>query len=109
MQDAIKVFVGVPTIVGYVEASGVPFIAQFAFTSQIGYHVVKNDTITNDIQPWQYNAEPGTAPGVIYAALYSDIVNYCALMAYPTPGQKDIFCWLPTALSQIFVDVPNLA
>ena len=108
-MDVIKVFVGVPVVVGYVEKSGDPFEAQFVFTADLGYHVVKNSTIINDNVQWQYNAEPGATPGDVYTSLYSSILSHCALMEYPTPGQEDIFAYVPVSLSQIFVNVPALA
>lgn len=109
MQDTIKVFVDVPRFDGYVESQNMPFEAQFVFHSTLNFYVVKNDVITNEGIPWQYNAVPGISPGVVYATLYQDILTHATLSGFPTPGQKDIFCWIPTALSQIFVDIPAIS
>lgn len=109
MQDAIKVFVDIPTIEGYAQTSENPFNANFAFNANIRYCSVKNDVIHNDINAWSYSAEVGASPGTIYAALYSSILEYCAFHDLPTPGQDDIFAYVPTALSQIFINIPSIA
>lgn len=110
MQDTIKVFVGIPVIDGYVQSEPPPnFNVQFVFTATITYYVVKNDTIIQEGTGWQWNAVIGDSPGVIYSALYTEILSHCAALEYPAPGQDDIFCYIPTALSQIFINVPSLA
>jgi hypothetical protein len=109
MDDAIKVFIGLPAINGYVDTGATPWRAQFQFNANIDYHMVIADTVVNDTENWQYNAEIGDSPGTIYSALYTQILSKCAANSYPTPHQNDIFCYIPVALSQIFVEIPSLA
>lgn len=109
MQDSVKVFTDIPTITGYVEASGVPFVAQFQFNTTMRFFVVKNDAIISHQEGWQYNAEIGDTAGAVYTGLYTAILSVCQAQGFPTPTQKDIFCYIPISLSQIFTDVPAIA
>lgn len=109
MQDAIKVFVDVPQINGYVALTDDPFVVQFTFNAQMRFFAVKNDAIISYQEGWSYNAEVGDTAGTIYAALYTAILGVCQIQALPTPAQKDIFCYIPISLSQIFTDIPSIA
>lgn len=110
MQSSTKVFVQLPTITGYVYASQEPLVIQLQINTEIKYHVVRDDVIlTPFTENWQYNADVGDTPGTIFSALYTQILATCGGQDYPTPGQTDIFCFVPTALSQIFIDIPSLA
>lgn len=109
MQDSVKVFTDIPIVTGYVEVSNDPLVAQFQFNTTIRFFVIKNDTIISHQEGWQYNAEVGDTAGAIYTGLYTSILSVCQAQGFPTPTQKDIFCYIPISLSQIFADVPAIA
>lgn len=109
MQNSIKVFTDIPTITGYVPVTTEPFAAQFQFNTAMRFFVILNDNIISHQEGWQYNAEVGDTAGTVYASLYTAILAVCQQQGFPTPTQKDIFCYIPISLSQIFADVPAIA
>lgn len=109
MDDSIKVFTDIPTITGYVPVTTEPFDVQFQFNTAMRFFVVKNNEIISHQEGWQYNATPGETAGPVYASLYAGILAVCQQQGFPTPTQKDIFCYIPISLSQIFSDIPAIA